>query len=200
MSLFAFGNRKLPNTTAIFNMSSAQQCPSNGLGLCQLADPNKCYALKAERMYKAVLPYRHRQSLFWANCKPTEFVSQLLKEIGRKKIKHLRLNEAGDFFAQKCVRKAEQIAKLLKEKHNITTYVYTARKDLNFSRRRFLIVNGSNFMVDNRFTSVDCKEKAGQQTMKDALHAEGQAICIGDCRKCRICSVRGGLEVFVKQH
>jgi hypothetical protein len=55
------GNRKIPKSTAIFNMSSALNCPSKKLGLCKAASQGaKCYARKAEILYPQVLPYRER--------------------------------------------------------------------------------------------------------------------------------------------
>ena len=50
-SFLSFGNKKLSNSTAILNITSALQCPSRKLGLCGLSDPSKCYALRSERIY-----------------------------------------------------------------------------------------------------------------------------------------------------
>lgn len=112
--LFSFGNRKLPKHTAIFNMSPAKQCEADKLGMCQLVNSKRCYAMKAERMWPKVLPFRKRQKRYWKDCTPENFVKRLLKERGRKKIKYLRFNEAGDFITQDCVEKAAKIAELLK--------------------------------------------------------------------------------------
>ena len=195
MALFSFGNRKLPKHTAIFNMSSATDCESNRKGLCQLVNVKKCYALKAERMYKAVLPYRKRQNIFWKNCTAEEFVEQFEKEKGRKKIKYLRLNEAGDFVTQKCVEKANKIAEILLQKHKIRTYCYTARKDLDFSNRTQLTVNGSGFKVDNMFAVAYTDNR-----MTQARRTKGEAVCIGDCAKCIMCTKSLGLDIYVREH
>lgn len=44
------GNMKIPRTTAIFNMSSATDCPSRKLGLCKAVVDGKhiCYAIRSE--------------------------------------------------------------------------------------------------------------------------------------------------------
>ena len=63
----SIGNKKLPKTTAIFNMGAATDCPSLELGLCQAFVGEKlvCYAMKAESgLYPDVLPYRRRQESF----------------------------------------------------------------------------------------------------------------------------------------
>ena len=50
--LLSNGNSKIGNDTMILNMGSAMNCPSKKLGLCKLG--SKCYALKAEKLYKPV--------------------------------------------------------------------------------------------------------------------------------------------------
>lgn len=175
-SLLQFGNRKIPQTTAIFNMGSALSCPSEKLGLCAVADI--CYAKKAERMYKASRPYRERQTAYWKDVDPTTFCAELLRAIKRKKnrVDLLRLNESGDFWSQECVDKAERIAAILYVL-DIKVYTYTARKDLDFSELSFLYVNGSGFHKDginNIFEPVD--EFTGKNPR-----------CLADCRKCSMC-------------
>ena len=58
-SLLSEGNIKIPSTTAIFNMTSAKDCPSLKLGLCKAFHNGKniCYAKKSETEWrKNVLP------------------------------------------------------------------------------------------------------------------------------------------------
>ena len=79
--LLSDGNIKVSNTTAIFNMSSATDCPSLKLGLCKAIFNGKhvCYAKKAEREFRPeVLPYRRRQEEFWQKVTAEEFVAQFL--------------------------------------------------------------------------------------------------------------------------
>ena len=71
--LVQFGNNKLPKTTVIFNMGPAKECPANALGLCELGKTGKCYAMKAERLYPQVLPYRIRQKNYWLQVYPNYF-------------------------------------------------------------------------------------------------------------------------------
>ena len=47
--VFTYGNSKLPKSTLIVNLSSAENCPSRKRGLCEIED--KCYARKCERIY-----------------------------------------------------------------------------------------------------------------------------------------------------
>ena len=66
-NLIATGNKKLPTTTAIFNMGSATDCPSLKKGLCTAVTEKKvtCYALRPENFRPLVLPYRRRQEKYW---------------------------------------------------------------------------------------------------------------------------------------
>ncbi len=192
MSLFSFGNTKLPKTTAIFNITPARDCPSQKLGLCQLKDAKKCYALKAERMYKQVIPFRERQKLFWENCTIDEFVNELNK--CKKKVTHLRLNESGDFRNQDDVEKANKIAEKLRV-IGIVTYCYTARKDLDFSKATTLVVNGSGFMVDNNF-SVGYTE----DELLEYVGTSKMFVCVQNCSICRICTKKGNKFIKIRLH
>ena len=196
--LLSSGNRKLPITTAIFNMSSAHDCPSFKLGLCRAYNSKGkhiCYARKAETsMFKCVEPRRNKQQDFWLNCTAEDFVSQILliNSMKANPWTALRLNESGDFHSQACVDKAERIALLLK-RHGIIVYGYTSRSDLSFVNCKNLIVSGSSFKkegIANIFLMVEDIKKQ---------RPKGFGVCCGNCRVCNRCQVRG-LNTVVKQH
>ena len=46
--VFSYGNKKLPESTMIVNLTSAQNCPAKQLGLCLV--PDVCYAQKGEEL------------------------------------------------------------------------------------------------------------------------------------------------------
>lgn len=187
-TLFSFGNRKIPKDTAIFNMTPAKECPSEKLGLCTIC--NKCYAKKAERMYKDCLPYRYRQMNYWNNIDSNTFVNDFSNILSRKKIvtKYLRVSESGDFKNQSDVQKLSEIAEQLKGK--VKVYTYTARKDLNFDNlSKNLTVNGSGFMISNNFYVIKNKSE-----MIDKY------ICLGDCGKCNLCKSAGYKNIAVLEH
>ena len=183
------GNTKLPKEFVIFNLGSATDCPSRKLGLCKVC--GKCYALKAERQYKQVLPYRRRQEQYWKNSNASQFVNDFRQAISkmRKKPTHIRFNESGDFHSQECVDKMEDIARMLKD-DGITCYVYTARRDLDFNGCKVLTINGSGFRPtenDNIFTAVE-------ELPKNELY------CIGDCRKCKLCTEKKARTIYILFH
>jgi len=178
------GNNKVPRTTAIFNMGPAIECPSFKLGFCQAFRNGKhvCYAKKAERgCYPDVLPSRIRQKNYWKKISSKKFANDfiLLNSLKTKKYIALRFNESGDFWSQKCLNKAENIAKILSE-HNVKVYCYSSRKDLDFSKIKYLIVSGSNFKkegIKNIFKMIQKNEKV----------PKGYEICPGNCKICNRC-------------
>ena len=183
-SLLSNGNLKIGKDTLIFNMNPARYCPSDKLGLCKHSDI--CYAKKAEKMYKQVLPYRIRQSKYWNNCTAEKFVSDLVNVINSKKtkIKYLRVSKSGDFNSQSDVNKLSDISDLLKG--IIKVYTYTARKDLNFDNiSDNLTVNGSGFMVSNQFEVT---------TNKSTVN------CPANCRICNKCKFSTGKIIYALKH
>jgi len=179
-----FGNKKLPGTTAIFNICSATDCPSRKLGLCQVVNAgHKCYALRDEQFYAGPLNYRRRQEKLWDSLTSSEFATQFLQVVGRRRIDTtaLRLNESGDFRTQADVNKAGSIARRL-EDLGIKVYCYTARSDLDYSGVDSLIVNGSGFKVHGEFKFV--RSAAEVPT--------GYRVCPGSCKSCTRC-MRGSL-------
>ena len=199
-SLLGAGNQKLPSTTAIYNMSSAHDCPSHKLGFCQAIlkmGKNKgkhvCYARHSETsMRPFVQSYREAQGKYWLEMTAEEFAWQFLIINSVKLLPYsaLRFNEAGDFHSQKCLDKAEKIACML-DRFGIKTYCYTARKDLDFSKVRHLIVSGSGFQkegIPNVFKMVE----KGEEKPK------GYGICKGDCRVCNRCQIRGKKTVILR--
>jgi hypothetical protein len=139
------------------------------------------------------LPYRKRQEEFWKNTTAEEFVVQflLLNSLKVKPFTALRLNEAGDFWTQECVDKAEQIARKL-QNYNITVYCYTSRSDLDYSKVRALRISGSGFKkegITNVFKIItDKKEKP-----------KGYGICPMSCKVCTRC-LKTGMKTCVIKH
>lgn len=190
------GNLKIPSTTAIFNMSSAHDCPSRKLGKCKAIVDGKCvcYAIRSENSSRpCVLPFRRRQQAYWEAVSAEEFCVEFLAICATKTkpFTALRFNEAGDFHSQACVDKAEKIARILKP-YGIVCYAYTSRDDLDYSDVRDMVISGSNFSkegISNIFAIIDCKENK----------PKGFGICPMNCRICDRCQ-RKGLKTAVLKH
>jgi len=150
-------------------------------------DCARCYALKAERQYPAVLPYRRRQEQIWDSLPAEEIALQLSSILQRKRrpVRYLRFSEAGDFRTQADVDKMCDVARLLPD---LVVYGYTARCDLDFTNcPDNMVVQGSGFMVHNKFSAVQSPDP-------------DLPICPGNCRVCTLCKKRRGAEIQVKYH
>lgn len=197
------GNLKIGKDTLIINMGSATRCPSKSLGLCSV----DCYAMKAERQYPAVLPYRDVQEQYWVNTDAFQIAEDITKFIGRKKVKFVRFNEAGDLHTMECLDKLIQIAKILPE---LKFYTYTHRSDLitdnTFKRLpKNLAINTSNFQRQglNSFNIVEgvkLSRKIGYLDVKNEIKSLGYFPCIGDCSKCNLCKITHGKKIGVPLH
>lgn len=181
---YSIGNHKLGRDTLIFNMGPASTCPSRKLGLCQIPE-NRCYALKSEFLYPQVLPYRKRQARYWKRNGPERIARDIRQALKRhKKIKYIRVNEAGDFYSQADIEKLVKISAFVP---GVTFYCYTARRDLKFDiiRPDNLIISGSGFMVDNNF----------------CLNADGAKYnCPGNCRACNLCKTNSHKLINIRLH
>lgn len=187
-----FGNTKLPASTLIFNMGKAEECPSMKLGYCLYS--NICYARQAEQFHSNCVPqYRERQANYWLS-NSAETICQDLYEViykKRKKPTLFRFNESGDFYSQECIKKLDQIAKYLKEKFDIVTYGYTARKDLDFSNVSFLVKSSCSNNGNNGITRV---------FEKKVTIPDGYIKCPGSCKKCALCSSDKGYNIAFIRH
>lgn len=190
-------NKKVGSDTAIINMCSATNCPAQKLGMCQVGGHKKCYAMKAERMWKNTLCHRNLQEGIWKTITVQEAINDLESlriKIHRDAYDHItralqfiRFSEAGDFTSQDDVNKMSDIAEGLKGR--LIFYGYTARKDLDFSKiSDNMVVNGSGFCVDNEFKAVDM------------IPVGYPYVCSGNCRTCNLCKEKRGVKILVKMH
>jgi hypothetical protein len=182
-------------------MGPAATCPAKELGMCKLG--NRCYAAKAERLYKNVLPYRTRQYNYWrestANGIAAHF-SMVLYRI-RVPIRYLRFNEAGDFFTQDDVRKLSLVAEYLKREHDITTYGYTAREDLNFENVHFLVKGSSHDSGNNGKTIVMKKHMISDHfSTLNTRERKTWKVCPMSCKECDICKTYTKQNIIFPLH
>jgi hypothetical protein len=178
------GNKKIGRDTVIFNITSATDCPSRKLNLCQI--PTNCYALRPERRWIRTLPYRRRQNRDWDRQSVKEIAKDIY-EIVNKNTKYVRYSESGDFRIQEDI---EKMVELTEEMSELIFYGYTARKDLSFKNLpKNFIVNGSGFMLDNSFTCLPRK-----------MLNRYQIICSTNCRICNLCKEKKGRVIFNAIH
>jgi len=200
--LVSIGNHKIAKNTAIFNLSSANNCPCKDY--CSFGISGKCYALKAERMYPSVLPYRERQHDYWEKNTIAKIIDDFVAFFkSHPKLQYLRLNEAGDAKRYSDFLKMDLIACALLKECGVKTYTYTHnRQELLtyihlFDSVKYLVINLSEDWKDeelkrfNRFHAV-----------KQFTPFEWQCNCdAGKCmQSCHSCAIQHGNRIEVKIH
>jgi hypothetical protein len=124
MSLLSIGsNRKLGKKVGIFNLPPGRTCPGKTAECAQV-----CYANKASRCYKSAR--QHRETCYEASLLPG-FEALIVAEIIVKKIKQVRIHEAGDFYSQEYLDKWVRITTFCPD----TTFLaFTKSFHLDFSQ------------------------------------------------------------------
>lgn len=195
---FAWGNAKIPQSTLIVNITSAEHCPSKARGLCQVT--HCCYASKCERIYK----YYKAKNLFmenWLFQTPNHKIIELMTAYIRYApvpITCIRINEAGDFINQNQIVQWNKIAKYFYETFGIITYTYTARTDLDFMAAPFIMVNGSLPNIAGAIRQFYC---VPADFYDNCIPGPNEYKCPADCTRCHVCSTanfRG--VIYCKKH
>ena len=188
-----FGNKKLPKTTAIYNIGCWFLCPGRLQGYCELSQV--CYA-KCREVMGNVIQSRLNNHYFWkANSAETiaEFIcySIKLETLKGNKINLLRFNEVGEIEDQQELEKMVKISNIVYWKTGIKSYTYTHNRGLNYDiERPNLTICGSGFMVDNRFTVVKPED------YKEYVNNNNCVECPQNCEYCNtICSRKLGVEI-----
>lgn len=124
----SYGNRKLGDECITFNIPAIKYCK-----LCTAGCAGKCYARKAERMYKGVLEARQRN--YDASLQPS-FVDDMVRIIGGvsqlQGIKRGRFHESGDAYSQEYLDKLFEIARRLPD---IKFLMFTKSTNLDWSEK-----------------------------------------------------------------
>lgn len=181
------GNRKLVGN--IFNLPVGVTCKTDIKCL------KYCYALKAERMYKGVLPSRHRNL---EASKTDKFVDTVTLMLQKSKLRITRIHESGDFYSVEYILKWYKIAENIPD---MKFYAYTKRDDLftvdilskrpsNFS----ILWSIDGILDDNEDISKIVAEKIFEGYDKIAVIRKTKAncpeqlsdkvTCMMQCKKC----------------
>ena len=190
--VFSYGNKKLPASTMIFNLTTAKNCPSK---LCKVAE--FCYAKKGENRYVEVFLRNLRNKIMLENISLKDFMKllELYIEYAPMKIKNIRLSEEGDFMSLKYVKIANDIAGHIKAKYGITTTIYTA-KPYDYGNFENLIVNASLPQIKNPTRYFFAKKEKELKELGVNLNGKGiqyndevghYFVCTCECRLCGFC-------------
>ena len=188
-----FGNKKLPKTTAIYNIGCWFLCPGRLQGYCELS--KVCYA-KCREVMGSVNKSRLNNYLFWKSNNAEKIAMFIIYSIKTEQLKGnevnlLRFNEVGEIENQEELEKMIKISNIVYLKTGVKSYTYTHNRALNFNiERPNLTICGSGFMVDNKFTVVK------PEHYKEYVNNTNCIECPQNCECCgSICSRKLGAEI-----
>lgn len=190
--VFSYGNKKLPASTMIFNLTTAKNCPAK---MCEVA--KYCYAKKGENRFIDVFLRNLRNKIMLENISLKDFLKllELYIEYAPMKIKNIRISEEGDFMNLNYVKIADAIAGHIKAKYGITTTIYTA-KPYDFAPFKNLIVNASIPSTKNPTRYFFARNERTLKKLGINLNGKGiqynekvgnYFVCPCECRLCGFC-------------
>lgn len=192
----AFGNKKVPKTTAIANTTSWFLCPGRLRGFCELHEV--CYD-KCREVMGSVNQSRLNHDLWWRTNDADTIAQFYIYSIKAESLKHpeapinlMRFQEVGDFRSTADLTKMIDVSDLIYDALGINSYTYTHNRDIAYScfKRPHLTINGSGFMVDNQFTVVPPSE------YERYVESHNCFRCPQKCEMCNsICSQKLGIEI-----
>ena len=171
MKLLKYENSKLHHQL-IFSIPAGQK-------VCGMDCPG-CYAMKFQRIYPTVLPYRER--MYQASLRD-DFVPNIIAEIQacKKPLVSVRLHESGEFYSQEYVDKWYAIASALP---SVKFYTFTKRlTHFNFTN----IMQLPNFILINSLHTgkLNYDKLANLPTNIPICPATtGKVLCGIDCSYC----------------
>lgn len=189
-------NNKVGKKVLILNLTPAIRCKESMDGHCavqkQIIDGNgvrdgkiNCYALRAEWQY-----VNKFQNSLWnyimIHEKPaSEIAEEILEDIGKKNITHIRFNENGCFATAEIADKAMEVAKILK-RNGVRSYSYTSDPEM-YSR-----IEGSDIVIN--LSNGDAKGGKNtkvifptRENALDIINSKDKVLCGGHCSTCPYC-------------
>lgn len=192
----AFGNKKVPKTTAIVNTTSWFLCPGRLKGFCELREV--CYD-KCREVMGSVCKSRLNHDLWWRMNDAETIAMFYILSIQAQSLKHpeapinlVRFQEVGDFRSTEDLTKMIDVSNIIFEELGINSYTYTHNRDIpyNLFERPHLTINGSGFMIDNQFTVIPPAEYERYVEEHNCFR------CPQKCEMCNsICSQKLGIEI-----
>ena len=192
----AFGNKKVPKTTAIVNTTSWFLCPGRLRGFCELHEV--CYD-KCREVMGSVNKSRLNHDLWWRQNDADTIAQFYIYSIKAESLKHpeapinlVRFQEVGDFRSTADLTKMIDVSNLIYDALDINSYTYTHNRDIAYNcfKRPHLTINGSGFMIDNQFTVVPPSD------YERYVESHNCFRCPQKCEMCNsICSQKLGIEI-----
>ena len=183
------GNKKLPYNTLIFNIPAVLTCPFK-TSFCAA----KCYALKAERLYRNTRQARKNNYTMSRLDSFAEDIISAIHGINLKLpnlIKNFRIHESGDFYNQSYFNQWQSVAREFPE---IQFYAYTKSFFLNFEDKApnlILIASFDQTTSLKHLTYYEANKKYFDKTFS-IVEKTVAASCIQDCTQCNLCFTNTG--------
>lgn len=199
-----FGNNKIADTVAIFNMNSATDCNNRNTKHCQVPD-GMCYAYNDEQRYGAPLDYRRRQEYLWDCIDAVTFAEAFNEMVSRKRkpVTAIRFSESGDFRHRGDIIKVNRIAQMV----DVDVYTYSASDYLDWSEATDFTVNRSNDLNeygDRRYFALDADDDLPDGAVWCPFDlASKRGVDTDDrpkCGECRLCINSEGPDVAIPIH
>lgn len=198
-----WGNTKIADSVAIFNLNAAHDCPNLATDNCQV-DPDECYAVHSEKAFPNALSFRRRQEYLWDHLDAQTFAEAFEEVLERKRkpVDAFRVNQSGDVRHRGDIVKLDRIAGLV----SVLVYLYSASDYLDWDGVEHLTVNQSNAFADyghRHFTAlphgVDSEdvEWLDDNAVQCPYDAHDKRI---KCGECRLCINPDGPDVYIRLH
>lgn len=206
------GNRKLERNEneyfLIWSLPSVKTCPYR-TNLCE----NACYAKKAERVYKTVLPCREKNLL---ESRKDSFIKDMISTIhyyinkpkNKDKACYFRIHESGDFYTEEYMLKWFEIAnafpqiKFLAYTKSLIWYVNNREKCPSNLLVRFSVWKDTkqNYIdVANSF-NIPIYTAFPKEELTDKVNFGGYTKCDCYCKKCKKCYGNNYKSIAVAIH
>lgn len=199
-------NSKVGKKVLILNMTPAIRCKESLDGHCavqkNIIDNHgvrdgkiNCYALRSEWQYVNKFQNSLWNYIVMNTESADKIAGEILEDIGKKNINHVRFNENGCFATPEIAKKAMEIAKILKE-NGVHSYSYTSDPEM------FNLVNGSDIVINlsNGDLEGEKNTKVVFPTRENALeiiNSKDKVLCGGHCSTCPYCKDAGDKRTVV---
>lgn len=199
-------NSKVGKKVLILNLTPAIRCKESLDGHCavqkNIIDGNgvrdgkiNCYALRSEWQYVNKFQNSLWNYIMMNENDADKIAGEILEDIGKKAITHIRFNENGCFATPEIADKAMEIAKILK-RNGVHSYSYTSDPEM-YSRIEGsdIVINLSNGDVkDGKNTKVVFPTR---ENALEVINSRDKVLCGGHCSTCSYCKDAGDKRTVV---
>ena len=194
---FSLGNNKIGADTLCINVSTALNCPSDILGLCN--NCKICYAKSHNKRYfKNTVPKNLINQIIFnkvvtGDITAEDVADNLIKAVKKgttkkqfKNLLFLRLNVEGDIADNTVLSAVDKVMGIIVDRLSLLCcYSYSHNRFLDFNKADNIVFNTSDFKKDN-IKSCQVIYEITAEVRQKILNKE-VILCNGDCNNCSYC-------------